>query len=85
MSNPSLSRAKENYGAVKSAIEANGRDPEQVKIANLTFPVVGRTMSEAEDRRAAYDLLPNLIDDLSLLSEWLNFDFSEKGLEDPIS
>lgn len=85
MSNPNLSRAKESYDAVKSAIAAHGRDPDQVKIANLTFPVVGRTMSEAEDRRAAYDLLPNLIDDLSLLSEGLNFDFSAKGFEDPLS
>ena len=80
MSNPSLSRAKDNYATVKSTVEAIGRDPDQVKIANLTFPVVGRTMAEAEDRRAAYDLLPNLIDHLSLLSEGLNFDFSEKEL-----
>ncbi|MBM36814.1 MAG: LLM class flavin-dependent oxidoreductase [Acidimicrobiaceae bacterium] len=85
MSNPTLSRASENYAQVKTAVEAAGRDPSQVKIANLTFPVVGRTMSEAEDRRAAYDLLPNLIDDLSLLSEGLNFDFSEKELDDPLS
>lgn len=85
MSNPNLSRASENYAQVKAAVEAAGRDPSQVKIANLTFPVVGRTMSEAEDRRAAYDLLPNLIDDLSLLSEGLNFDFSEKELDDPLS
>ena len=85
MSNPSLSRAKDNYATVKSTVEAIGRDPDQVKIANLTFPVVGRTMAEAEDRRAAYDLLPNLIDDLSLLSEGLNFDFSEKELNEPLS
>jgi len=85
MANPSLSRAKDNYATVKSTVEAIGRDPGQVKIANLTFPVVGRTMSEAEDRRAAYDQLPNLIDDLSLLSEGLNFDFSEKELDEPLS
>ncbi len=85
MANPNLSRATENYKAVKSAVVAAGRDPEQVKIANLTFPVVGRTLSEAEDRRAAYDLLPNLVDDLSLLSEGLNFDFSDKELDEPLS
>ena len=76
MSNPNLSRARENYAKVKAAVETAGRDPHGVKIANLTFPVVGRTMAEAEDKRAAYDQLPNLIDDLSLLSEGLNFDFS---------
>jgi len=85
MSNPSLAGAKANYVATKNAIAAAGRDPEQVKIANLTFPVVGRTMAEAEDKRAAYDELPNLIDDLSLLSEGLNFDFSVKDLDTPLS
>ena len=85
MSNPNLSRASENYAKVKAAVEAAGRDPHGVKIANLTFPVVGRTMSEAEDKRAAYDQLPNLIDDLSLLSEGLNFDFSGKELDEPLS
>ena len=85
MANPDIGRAKENYVKVKEVIGAAGRDPEQVKIANLTFPVVGRTMAEAEDRRAAYDELPNLIDDLSLLSEGLNFDFSYKALDEPLS
>ena len=85
MSNPNLSRARENYAKVKAAVETAGRDPHGVKIANLTFPVVGRTMAEAEDKRAAYDQLPNLIDDLSLLSEGLNFDFSGKELDEPLS
>ena len=85
MANPDIGRAKENYVKDKEVIGAAGRDPEQVKIANLTFPVVGRTMAEAEDRRAAYDELPNLIDDLSLLSEGLNFDFSDKALDEPLS
>ncbi len=85
MSNPSLAGAKANYLATKKAIADAGRDPNQVKIANLTFPVVGRTMAEAEDKRAAYDELPNLIDDLSLLSEGLNFDFSVKDLDTPLS
>ena len=51
----------------------------------MTFPVVGRTLSEAEDRQAAYDLLPNLVDDLSLLSEGLNFDFSNRELDEPLA
>ena len=85
MANPDIGRAKEHYVKVKEVIGAAGRDPEQVKIANLTFPVVGRAMAEAEDRRAAYDELPNLIDDLSLLSEGLNFDFSDKALDEPLS
>ena len=79
MSNPNLSRARENYAKVKAAVETAGRDPHGVKIANLTFPVGRANHAEAEDKRAVYDQLPNLIDDLSLLSEGLNFDFSGKG------
>ena len=42
-------------------------------------------MSEVEDRRAAYDWLPMLADDLSLLSEGLNFDFASRDLDEPRS
>ena len=80
-----LDRAVESANATRAAIEAAGRDPGQVKLANLTFPVVGRTMAEAEDRRAAYDELPTMIDDLSLLSEGLNYDFSSKDLDEPLT
>ena len=69
----------------RRAIEDAGRDPSLVKLANLTFPVVGRTMAEAEDKRAAYDELPTLMDDLSLLSEGLNFDFSGRDLDTPLT
>ena len=80
-----LDSAVEHYAAVKSQIAELGRDPDQVKITNLTFPVVGHTMAEAEDRRAAYDELPTLVDDLSLLSEGLNFDFASRDLDEPLS
>lgn len=80
-----LGRAVESAKATRQAVEDAGRDPSQVKLANLTFPVVGATLSEAEDKRAAYDELPNLVDDLSLLSEGLNFDFSGRDLDEPLS
>ena len=41
--------------------------------------MVAETRTEAEDKKAAYDRLPNDIDQLSLLSEALNFDFATKG------
>ena len=47
--------------------------------------MVGATQMEAEDKKAAYDLLPNDIDQLSLLSEALNYDFSTKGLDEAFS
>jgi len=49
------------------------------------YPVVGATLAEAEDKRAEYDKLPNDMDQLSLLSEALNFDFASKGLDEPFS
>ncbi len=85
VSHVELDAAIRQYQTVKSQVQELGRDPDQVKIANLTFPVVGRTLAEAEDRRAAYDELPTLIDDLSLLSEGLNFDFANRDLEQPLS
>lgn len=82
---PTMEIGVQNYASMKSMIAANGRDPDSVKITHLTFPVVGRTMSEAEDKKAAYDELPNDIDELSLLSEGLNFDFSLKDPDDVLS
>ena len=85
ISQTNLERAVASAAKTRQAIADVGRDPSSVKLANLTFPVVGRTMAEAEDKRAAYDELPNLIDDLSLLSEGLNFDFSGRDLDEPLS
>ena len=56
-----------------------------MKITTIAYPVVGETRAEAEDKQAAYDLLPTDIDALSLLSEALNFDFASKGLDEPFS
>ena len=53
-----------------------------MKITTLFYPMIGETLAEAEDKKAAYDKLPNDVDSLSLLSEALNFDFSRKGLDD---
>ena len=78
-------RAKAAYDTVRAEAAAIGRDPDQIKITNLVFPVVGRTMAEAEDKKAAYDELPTDIDELSLLSEGLNFDFSTKDLDEPFT
>ncbi|MGF1596683.1 MAG: LLM class flavin-dependent oxidoreductase [Acidimicrobiales bacterium] len=85
VSNLNRGRAKEAYDRVKSEAERLGRNPDHVKIATLMFPVVGRTRAEAEDRKATYDRLPKDIDELSLLSEGLNFDFSTKDLDDTFS
>ncbi|MFT7598714.1 MAG: FMN-dependent oxidoreductase (nitrilotriacetate monooxygenase family) [Acidimicrobiales bacterium] len=80
-----MATSKAAYDAVRAEAATIGRDPEQMRITNLVFPVVGRTLAEAEDKKAAYDELPKDIDELSLLSEGLNFDFSVKDLDDPFT
>jgi alkanesulfonate monooxygenase SsuD/methylene tetrahydromethanopterin reductase-like flavin-dependent oxidoreductase (luciferase family) len=51
----------------------------------MFYPVCAATKAEAEDKKAAYDKLPNAIDQLSLLSEALNYDFATKGMDEPFT
>ncbi|MBT6273958.1 MAG: NtaA/DmoA family FMN-dependent monooxygenase, partial [Chromatiales bacterium] len=80
-----LEAGKKSYAAMKQAAADVGRDPDGMKICNLFYPVVAETRAEAEDKKAAYDLLPNDMDQLSLLSEALNFDFATKGMDEPFT
>lgn len=82
VSHGDLARATAAYDRLRSRAAELGRDPDSLRITNLVFPVVGATRAEAEDRRAAFDALTEDIDELSLLSEGLNFDFSTKDLDD---
>jgi FMN-dependent oxidoreductase (nitrilotriacetate monooxygenase family) len=75
----------EQYRALKDACASAGRDPDQMKITTLMYPVVAETRDEALEKKAAYDKLPNDFDQLSLLSEALNFDFASKGMDEPFS
>ena len=80
-----LESGRRSYADLKAAASDLGRDPDSMKIATLLYPIVGETRAEAEDKKAAYDKLPNDVDSLSLLSEALNFDFARKGLDEPFS
>jgi FMN-dependent oxidoreductase (nitrilotriacetate monooxygenase family) len=73
---------KIEYDALKSAAEEAGRNPNHMKIAALMYPIVAETKSEAEDKKAAYELLSNDMDQLLLLSEALNFDFARKKMDE---
>ena len=73
---------KVEYAALKSSAAEAGRNPDSMKIASLMYPIAAETKSEAEDKRAAYELLSNDMDQLLLLSEALNFDFAQKGLDE---
>lgn len=80
-----IERGKQSYKAQKEAAAALGRDPDSMLLANLFYPVVGATKMEAEDKVAAYEKLPNELDQLSLLSEALNFDFASKEIDEAFS
>ena len=80
-----LDAGKKGYAALKQATADGGRDPEHMKITSLTYPMAAATLAEAEDKRAAYDKLPNDTDSLSLLSEALNFDFGSKEMDEPFT
>ncbi|NKC11767.1 MAG: NtaA/DmoA family FMN-dependent monooxygenase [Gammaproteobacteria bacterium] len=80
-----LESGKRNYQTMKDAAAAAGRDPDGMKICSLFYPVVAATKTQAEDKKAAYDRLPNDMDQLSLLSEALNFDFATKRIDEPFT
>jgi len=80
-----IEHGREQYAGLKELAASKGRDPDQMKITTLAYPVVGATHEEAVEKKAAYDELPNEIDQLSLLSEALNFDFASKEMDEPFS
>lgn len=82
---PTLDLARKAYNNLKAAAAENGRNPDHMKIAALGFPVVAASKAEAEDKFAFYDTLPNEFDQLSLLSEALNYDFAQKGMDEPFT
>jgi FMN-dependent oxidoreductase (nitrilotriacetate monooxygenase family) len=80
-----LANAKQGYEAIRNEAAKAGRDPDQMFICNLTTPVCGASLAEAEDKMALIQKLPLEIDALSLLSEGLNYDFASKGLDEPLT
>ncbi len=80
-----LAGAKKRYKKQKEMTAAAGRDPASMKICSLFYPISAATRDEAEDKAAAYEKLPNEMDQLLLLSEALNFDFATKGIDEAFS
>jgi FMN-dependent oxidoreductase (nitrilotriacetate monooxygenase family) len=77
-----IATGRRNYAEFKDAVAKQGRDPDQVKVATLAFPIAAATRAEAEDRMAVIDSGFMEIDALSLLSEALNYDFASKGMDE---
>ncbi len=82
---PDVESGKQRYAELKASAAALGRDPDRMKITTLAYIMTGESKSEAEDKKAAYDKLTTDIDQLSLLSEALNYDFATKGLDEPFT
>jgi FMN-dependent oxidoreductase (nitrilotriacetate monooxygenase family) len=80
-----LAAGKRSYAELKDAIANHGRNPEEVKITTLIWPVTAETRAEAEDKMAVIEQGYRDVDGLSLLSEALNFDFATKTIDDPFT
>jgi FMN-dependent oxidoreductase (nitrilotriacetate monooxygenase family) len=82
---PTIELGKRGYAALRDEAVRAGRDPDSMRICNLVLPVCAETKSEAEDKMALVERLPLEVDQLSLLSEALNFDFASKGMDEALS
>lgn len=80
-----LAQGKADYAVFKDEIARAGRDPDSVRACTGMYHVVAETRAEAEDKVAVIDSLPKMADQLSLLSELVNYDFSRKGLDEAFS
>jgi FMN-dependent oxidoreductase (nitrilotriacetate monooxygenase family) len=79
---PNFEEGKRNYAEFKAELARLGRDPDQVTVNTIAYPVAAATKAEAEDKMAVIDKLYHEVDGLSLLSEALNFDFARKGMDE---
>jgi FMN-dependent oxidoreductase (nitrilotriacetate monooxygenase family) len=83
---PNIELGKRGYAALREEAARAGRDPDEaMRICNLVLPISAETKLEADDKLAAIEALSLEIDQLSLLSEALNFDFATKGIDEPFS
>jgi FMN-dependent oxidoreductase (nitrilotriacetate monooxygenase family) len=82
---PNLAFGQRAYREIKDEVARAGRDPDSVKVAPAVYAIVGETRAEAEDKAARIDGLALPIDTLVLLSEVLNYDFAQKGPDEPFT
>jgi FMN-dependent oxidoreductase (nitrilotriacetate monooxygenase family) len=84
-SSPNIELGKRNYAALRDEAVRAGRDPDLMKVCQLVMPVCAATKAAAEDKMALVEQLPLEIDQLSLLSEGVNFDFASKGMDEALT
>ena len=75
---PNLAAGQKQYGELKAAVAAEGRDPDKVTVCPACYVCVADTQSAAEEKREYIRALARPVDAAVLLSEALNFDFGSK-------
>ena len=83
---PNIDVARSHYKDQKERIAERGRDPQTVKMLPMTYTVIGESRAHAEEREQVF--LNELVDpraSLTLLSELMNYDFSDLELDAPIT
>jgi FMN-dependent oxidoreductase (nitrilotriacetate monooxygenase family) len=83
---PGIDVARSHYKDQKDRIAAFGRDPDAVRMLPMAYTVVGESRAHAEEREQLF--LNELVHpeaSLALLSELMNYDFSQHELDDPIT
>jgi FMN-dependent oxidoreductase (nitrilotriacetate monooxygenase family) len=80
------SRARDYRDRVRSAVLAEGRDPDQVKVMFAVWPVVGSSDVEATERATAREAyaMANIEVPLATLSKSTDIDFSTMPLDVPL-
>jgi FMN-dependent oxidoreductase (nitrilotriacetate monooxygenase family) len=80
-----LEAGKKHYAAFKAAVAATGRDPTHVQVAPACYVCVAETEAAAQEKRAIIEATAKPVDALVLISEVLNYDFAQKGYDEPFS
>jgi FMN-dependent oxidoreductase (nitrilotriacetate monooxygenase family) len=83
---PGFAVAQRHYRDQRDRIAAAGRDPDDVKFLPMAYTVIGETEAiAAEKERLFLESYVHPMASLTLLSEVLNYDFSQHDLDDVVT
>jgi FMN-dependent oxidoreductase (nitrilotriacetate monooxygenase family) len=82
---PDIEIARSQYKDQKDRIAELGRDPDAVRMLPMAYTVVGESQAHAEEREQLFLELVDPKASLTLLSELMNYDFSNLELDAPIT
>ena len=78
---PNMAAGQKQYGELKAAVAAAGRNPDSVSVCPACYVCVGDSQQAAEEKREYIRALARPVDAVVLLSEALNFDFGAKDMD----